>query len=44
MDKEKAIQEIMDMITPLPPEEQEVLCDLIRDVIDDLREMREENK
>lgn len=44
MDKEEMIQEIMDMITPLPPEEQEVLCDLIRDVIEDLREMREENK
>ena len=44
MDKEAMIQEIKDMIESLPPDEQEVLCDLILDVLDDLREMREENK
>ena len=43
MDKEAMIQDIKDMIESLPPDEQEVLCDLIRDVIDDLRAMREEN-
>lgn len=44
MDKEAMLQHIKDMIESLPPEEQEVLCDLILDVIDDLREMREDNK
>ena len=44
MDKEEMIQNIRNMIESLPPEEQEVLCDLILDVIDDLRGMREENK
>lgn len=42
MDKEAMIQEIKYMIESLPPNEQEVLCDLIRDVIDDLKAMREE--
>ncbi len=42
MDKEAMIQEIKDMIESLPPDEQEVLCDLIRDVIDDLKAMRED--
>lgn len=37
MDKEKAIQEIMDMITPLPPEEQEVILKMIEEKLKELR-------
>ena len=43
MGKEKMIQEIKDMINSLPPDEQEVLCDLIQDVIDDLKAMRDDS-
>ena len=42
MDKEAMIQDIKDMIESLPPDEQEVLCDLIQDVIEDFRSMRNE--
>ena len=42
MNKNAMIQNIKNMIESLPPTEQEVLCDLIQDVIDDLKAMREE--
>ena len=42
MNKDEMIQGIKDMIESLPPDEQEVLCDLIQDVIDDLKAIREE--
>ena len=40
MDKEKMIQEIMDMITPLPEEEQEVILKMIEEKLKELREIK----
>lgn len=37
MDKEAMIREIMDMITPLPPEEQQIILDMIRDFLESIR-------
>ena len=37
MDKEAMIQEIMDMVTPLPPEEQQVILDMIQKALEEMR-------